>query len=207
MYIQEIEFLKRELYYAKKHGLKNILFDEDGRLKKGSIFNFPATAIRYIDDDNLILWVTDNMGNYATSSEIKTLIDRLQKSLLRTTEDELAEVTISSLEYQLNKALKKLEIAKPTQKKGFVYLIKGEFGRYKIGASKNPKKRLADLKLASAENHTLISFREFENPFKTEEELHARYKNKRKHSEWFELSDTEVAEVIEFLGGKKCNIL
>lgn len=78
---------------------------------------------------------------------------------------------------------------------GYVYLIKGENGRYKIGFSKNPYQRLASLRLSSCEDHVMIHTFYCQNPKKREEELHYIFKDKRAHSEWFDLSTQDVAMI------------
>ncbi len=99
-------------------------------------------------------------------------------------------------------------IKKPNKKvsiwtSGFVYLFKGENGKYKIGVSKDPKKRLTDLRRSSCENHTAIIAIEVEDPYKEERYLHKHFKNSRSHSEWFSLSILDVDFICRHLDGVK----
>jgi hypothetical protein len=85
---------------------------------------------------------------------------------------------------------------------GFVYLIRC-CGRYKIGKATKAEERINDLQLpeppetictiATGDRHAL------------ETELHRRYASSRKHGEWFDLADEQVAELKAMAAGPSAN--
>jgi len=140
--------------------------------------------------------VQDNFGNIMSKNEMKRLAEYLHYSSENLDEDSLIDDEIDELMAEIVKhdAPKKRTSVKK-DKRGYIYIIKGENGRYKIGASKTPEKRCSSLSLASCEKHTLIHFFECEDMYKREKEIHEKYKDKRAHSEWFELSKDDISEI------------
>ena len=70
-----------------------------------------------------------------------------------------------------------------------VYLIKSEeTGRYKIGVSKNPHKRVKQLQTGSNEKIFLINSFKSNYPEKVEKTLHNQYLYLKTNGEWFDLS-------------------
>ena len=84
-----------------------------------------------------------------------------------------------------------------------VYLIQSkETGHYKIGISKNPKKRIQQLNTGNSSKLKLIHVFETEYPFKLETALHNRYSHIIKYGEWF---DFDPFIEVNFL--KECELL
>ena len=82
---------------------------------------------------------------------------------------------------------------------GYVYLVVGENGKYKIGVSKNPSKRISELKLNSCENHRFEFYQKVKSPYDVEAKLHDHFKQKRSHSEWFSLDKEDVLKIKRYL--------
>lgn len=79
----------------------------------------------------------------------------------------------------------------------YVYLIQNlETSRYKIGVSKNPNKRLAQLQTGSGEELKLIHMFETDNARKIESALHNIYRQHKTMGEWFDLS---ISEEVVFI--------
>ena len=78
-----------------------------------------------------------------------------------------------------------------------VYLIRGNDGRYKIGISKNPKKRIHQLQTGNSDKLDLIESYESKNARQIESMLHSHYSYARNMGEWFDLSVKEESEFIE----------
>lgn len=78
-----------------------------------------------------------------------------------------------------------------------VYLIRTDNGRYKIGISKDPNKRILELQTGNSDELVLIDTYESENASKIETTLHNRFFHRRKHGEWFEMS---IIDELNFHG-------
>jgi Meiotically up-regulated gene 113 len=79
----------------------------------------------------------------------------------------------------------------------YVYLIRANDGRYKIGIAKNPNQRISQLQTGNSDKLKLIETYQSENASKIESALHNRYSHARNVGEWFDLSVTEEANFIE----------
>lgn len=70
----------------------------------------------------------------------------------------------------------------------YVYLIQSlENSYYKIGISKNPKKRLLQLQTGNASKLQLIDTYQSEYANKIEKTLQRRYSHLRREGEWFDM--------------------
>jgi hypothetical protein len=82
-------------------------------------------------------------------------------------------------------------------KNGFVYLLKGENGLYKIGRSKTPEIRISTITKAIAPfDIQTINTAFYPDCYKAESDLHKLFANKRVRGEWFELGDDDVMTII-----------
>ena len=130
--------------------------------------------------------------------ELKRIVEELQYTINSFDEENYRKKMIEKLEKGLQVQANGYNAKKTThtfikdKRKEYVYLIKGENGRYKIGASYDPKQRLNQLKLSSSENHELIHIIETSNNYKLERELHTLFNNKKSHSEWFDLTEEDI---------------
>lgn len=84
----------------------------------------------------------------------------------------------------------------------YVYLIRGNDGRYKIGTAKNPIQRICQLQTGNSDKLKLIEIYQSENANKIEIALHGQYSHNRMTGEWFDLSIAEEAGFI-----KRCKII
>lgn len=77
----------------------------------------------------------------------------------------------------------------------YVYLMQSlENGYYKIGASKNPQKRIEQLQTGNSSKIKLINKFLTEFSTKIESSLHNLYSHTQKNGEWFDLSIKEEQE-------------
>jgi predicted GIY-YIG superfamily endonuclease len=77
---------------------------------------------------------------------------------------------------------------------GFVYILKSDFGVYKIGRTKDLERRLRDFRIFPKEFELVHSIA-CEDEVKVEKDLHERYKDKKVRNEWFELSDDDIQDL------------
>jgi len=81
-----------------------------------------------------------------------------------------------------------------------VYLIRGNDGRYKIGTSIKPNKRIRQLQTGNSDELDLIHIYESNNALIIETSLHNRYSYDRKKGEWFDMS---IVDEVRFLDNCK----
>lgn len=74
---------------------------------------------------------------------------------------------------------------------GFVYLGR-QHGAYKIGKTKNAKRRRDDITLLGSEPFELIHEIKTDDVNGVEKYWHARFKSKVKRGEWFNLSKADI---------------
>jgi Meiotically up-regulated gene 113 len=86
------------------------------------------------------------------------------------------------------------DLRKPSQAGyGFVYLVRGHPGEYKLGRTNLVDRRLSELGVLSAVEQTLIHEIKTDDPVGVEAYWHNRFASKRMRGEWFRLSGTDVA--------------
>lgn len=83
-----------------------------------------------------------------------------------------------------------------TDHPGFVYLIYAN-QLYKIGYSKNPKRRISAMQSSHALPITTICVIRTETMRSLESELHKRFAAKRMSGEWFHLAEDDIAYIKE----------
>lgn len=75
---------------------------------------------------------------------------------------------------------------------GFVYLVKGHPGEYKIGRTNLVDRRLSQLGVVSPVEQELVSEIKTDDPVGVEAYWHARFADKRMKGEWFKLKAEDV---------------
>lgn len=134
-------------------------------------------------------------GSFAyLSGEFKSdEIRKMQQSALKipTITDELRDEILAE-----PMSTQKQEKAPP--QKGFVYLMRdNRSGYHKIGFSVNPSFREATLQ-AQQPDITMVA--NGAGTLNDEKMLHAAFSEKRIRGEWFDLSGSEISEVLKILG-------
>lgn len=95
-----------------------------------------------------------------------------------------------------------MEATSPKNKPSHVYILKGG-GLVKIGISFDVKNRYKKLCTSSPVPLELIYNVDIIDARKIEKELHSKYKDYNSHGEWFNLTDTQVKEIITYLDSIK----
>lgn len=81
----------------------------------------------------------------------------------------------------------------------YIYLIQClEDGRYKIGISKHPEKRILQLQTGNSSELKLLAKYHTENYSYIEGVLHRRLSHYRKMGEWFDMSIKEEVEFTKY---------
>ena len=90
----------------------------------------------------------------------------------------------------------------------FVYLIRSlEEGYFKIGVSKNPKKRLKQLQTGNSSELELLGEYSSEYAHKIEKTLHNMHTHSKKEGEWFDIPLTEALSFSEKCREIEANII
>ena len=79
-----------------------------------------------------------------------------------------------------------------------LYLIGGG-GLTKIGVSRNVTQRLRALQSSSPMHLVVLATKKYNHPkeaYSIESELYARFKDKRGHGEWFDLTDRDINTIL-----------
>lgn len=75
---------------------------------------------------------------------------------------------------------------------GFVYLVKGHPGEYKIGRTNLVDRRLSELGATASIEQSLVHLIKTDDPSGIESYWHKRFQDKRMRGEWFKLSPADV---------------
>jgi len=75
---------------------------------------------------------------------------------------------------------------------GFVYLVKGHPGEYKIGRTTLVDRRLTQLGATASVEHELVHEIKTDDPSGVEAYWHRRFHEKRMRGEWFHLNPRDV---------------
>jgi hypothetical protein len=191
----KMEFQNKDCAYSYieqllKGGRRNILLSScNSGLSETNRFNHLA----FYEEDGFLL-PYNSQGEIMSMLELKSMISFLTDTINNFNEDKSIKEEIAETYRYINKEYIPLESNKKPRV-GHVYLMHGENNRYKIGYSKNVIRRISELKLSSCENHTLVHSYLISEPMVEEKRLHSMFKDNRKHSEWFELSDNDIAYI------------
>lgn len=148
----------------------------------------------------------NNFSRYLTHAEVNTLIENLVSYKKNYSEKRIQEL---SKEYETEEKsfllncdpileeYVKIKRSFDKRRDGFVYLIKSEYG-YKIGRARNLSKRSHAIKIQLPFKSELIHSHPAKDCYKLESFFHDRYKHKRLNGEWFNLSQVEVTDFMEW---------
>ena len=89
-----------------------------------------------------------------------------------------------------------LKVEKIMSKLGFIYLIDGGNGLFKIGKAKDPYARFKDLQVGSPVKLNLLHQIDSIQPNRVEYQLHKYFDKQRNHGEWFKLTKEQVDKLI-----------
>jgi len=87
---------------------------------------------------------------------------------------------------------------------GYIYFLQiKETNKYKIGVSKDPKRRLADISSSIPFDLNVLAINEINNPYKIEQDIIDEFKNYLIKNEWFELSINQAKYIMIKLHNKQ----
>jgi|JYMV01.1.fsa_nt_gi uncharacterized membrane protein YkvA (DUF1232 family)/predicted GIY-YIG superfamily endonuclease len=95
---------------------------------------------------------------------------------------------------------KALEATRPYD--GYVYLIREEGGKYKIGRTKDVPTRFNTLSIQIPQEIKVVWRIQCHDHKRAEEKLHRKYKFRRTKGEWFALSPEQVHEITQLTDGQ-----
>lgn len=144
------------------------------RIKKRSDPTFPnydTFMRRFINKSNLISYVL----NYCRDkSDYNDIVGMLEKISIAKDINNVATTNESNLKY------------------GFVYLVKGHPGEYKIGRTNLVDRRLSELGATASIEQKLVHEIKTDDPAGVEAYWHKRFQDKRMKGEWFKLNANDI---------------
>ena len=182
--------------------------------------------------EKLLVLEYPNRG-YVSSAETQRIADRLKESAQILTDNFLKELQkadsireemeISPQEYLdkngkdeywqafggdvlLERNKTAIKEKKQRKEKGYVYIAKEYvYGYFKIGKSKNPRKRIKKLHDSSMDRVDLVTFFYTANSSNDEAYLHDLLKNKHCMGEWFDLDEQDLTKIDKIMATKEIN--
>jgi hypothetical protein len=120
------------------------------------------------------------------------LLTDLHREAQRLLEEQLVENQQSQIEKEKTK---EAHVVLRPNRPGYVYLVKAD--RYfKIGRSKQPNVRFEQVGLQLPFPFEILHVIPVDDMYIAEKQLHAKYAHQHLNGEWFELSESEVAEIM-----------
>lgn len=106
-------------------------------------------------------------------------------------------LTQQMISYDMQKLKKGLGIKQYHRGPGYVYLIRENFkGLVKVGFSRCIDKRLSNMKSEYPQDIEIIHLFYTTEPELLERTIHREFKNKKFKSEWFELTENDISNII-----------
>ncbi len=185
-----------------------ILLDEADPIDDKTYRKALKKAIGFLKHLNA-LWTFENIPEDASPSSALLVIEAYKLKYIDVSErvyrlavDLMNGKHISHYDYpELLPAWKKPRAPKPVVRDGYVYLMKGANGTYKIGRSKNPIDRMKMFGVHLPFEIEPVCIIKSEDHVSLEKELHAMFADFRVNGEWFKLADDDV-EYIKSLAVK-----
>ncbi len=134
-------------------------------------------------------------GLVVTHDKAIAMIRCLEDFYREHTEDNLAAFNKSVLYHQRHPAPKKKYRPSKNKVSGWVYIVQGVDGYYKIGMTTDMEKRLRALATNSHTPLTLVHAIKCRNCARAERKLHKQFSGKRGHGEWFRLNAADLAQL------------
>ena len=143
-----------------------------------------------------VSFITNAFGCIPNLTELNSIIEFCQKSLVQYTNEERENINKNILNRLLETEPMPSKDLKMVPKKCDIYLIKDTArGLHKIGKARNVSNRFSQLKTANACIELVESYKGFESD---EKELHKAFKKLRVSGEWFALTEAHILEFRSF---------
>lgn len=138
-------------------------------------------------------WIVGNLTDYPYFSK-ETLYSYLYElEPWREKSRVIAETMDAIKAYLANYPIRKKEPRKTRE--GFVYLVRGPEGKYKIGRAVNVEDRIKAFGIKLPFDIHLEHVISSDDYRMAEEVLHERFAHRRTDGEWFNLTDEDIAEI------------
>jgi len=168
-------------------------FVENGNLEYSKALK---QIIADYEEISSVLFAEESLGMWGQGYSDDMLIENYEKILAS---DYSSPYLKEKVFFELNPNLKNEEEPPQKVKKrklGFIYLIKAKTGECKIGYSTNVQQRLKSFQSYPPFKYTLIHHFPSDDMDKSELFLHEKYSQKNIQGEWFNLSDSDISDLI-----------
>jgi hypothetical protein len=147
--------------------------------------------VKMDDGTDVVMWHS-NMGEIPSSVEFFDMVSKCTKFYEYYSDKEIAHLNAAALELNNSGRRTYSDEKKKENNAGYIYLIKSTSGHHKIGKSKDPERRLAELKKGltiGPFDLEIVSYHEVSDMDTVESYYHNLFKKERIGGEWFLLSE------------------
>ena len=161
-----------------------------------------GTSIFFLRDGDDFL--TDQMGYLVPKEEFDRMVKAVYKTYMNVTDEEVKEYNERlSAEYKAERqAMANAPKREQPKKYGFVYFMrtKEETSYVKIGCTSNLKSRIKSMQVVSPHELELVGYVVTKNYMALEKDIHAEFAKFKKMGEWFDVKESQIAELVSNLG-------
>lgn len=141
--------------------------------------------------------ITDQAGFILTHPEWYDLMNSIRKFYAGATPEQIGEANVArenSIHQHTENDAPKEDIV-PARRPGYVYVLRSDNGKFKIGKTGDPKNRFKTLGIQLPYKLETVMCLSVDDMDDTESFLHLKYANQRLNGEWFELSNSDIEEI------------
>lgn len=139
-------------------------------------------------------------GSLLSHEEIDVYISLLEEAKTQAEDSAVEQLNNEIHEERMNELKDYENKYNPSlnKKSGFVYLMRSKNDKYKIGFSKDPKKRLKSLQNDTPFELECLRVIQTDDMKGLERDMHEYYKSKRVAGEWFDLSQEDISYFMNY---------
>lgn len=157
-------------------------------------FSKIAMNQNFIVNEKKESFLVDQMGFLLNHEELESFKKMVERQLIILNEQQIKEYNDRMYNQYHGHCDESVNRTERTKKKrpGFVYLIRSENNKFKIGRTANIQKRMDQLTKNVPYKIELVHFHEATDYCQFEKQMHKLFFGKRVVGEWFDLSESDI---------------